>query len=242
MAAATPAPSPLRGVQAAIIDLDGTMLHTMPDFHVAINRMLAETGTGSGLAPLAVEQIELMVGKGSEHLIRLVLGVYFDAAGVEQRFPAAMAAYQRHYLDINGEHSTLYPDVAAGLDALKAHGLRLACVTNKPIAFAQPLLEQKGLAGYFEVVYGGDSLAQKKPHPLPLLQVCRDFALDPAQVVAIGDSSNDAQAARAAGCPVLTVPYGYNHGEPIHDTDSDGIVDTLLHAADLIRLHNQIAN
>ncbi|MYN09816.1 phosphoglycolate phosphatase [Pseudoduganella aquatica] len=234
----TAASTPLRGVQAAIIDLDGTMLHTMPDFHVAINRMLAEIG----MQPLAVEQIELMVGKGSEHLIRLVLGVYFDAAGVEQRFTAAMAAYQRHYLDINGDHSTLYPDVAAGLDALKAHGLRLACVTNKPIAFAQPLLEQKGLAGYFEVVYGGDSLAQKKPHPLPLLQVCRDFALAPAQVVAIGDSSNDAQAARAAGCPVLTVPYGYNHGESIHDTDSDGIVDTLLHAADLIRLHNQIAN
>jgi phosphoglycolate phosphatase len=234
----TAAPAPLRGVRAAIIDLDGTMLHTMPDFHVAINRMLG----GAGLDSLPVEQIELMVGKGSEHLIRSVLGVYFDAAQTEQRFPAAMDAYQRHYLDINGDHSTPYPDVAAGLEALKALGLRLACVTNKPIAFAQPLLEQKGLAGYFEVVYGGDSLAQKKPHPLPLLQVCRDFALAPAQVVAIGDSSNDAQAARAAGCPVLTVPYGYNHGESIHDTDSDGIVDTLLHAADLIRLHNQIAN
>ncbi|WP_200955842.1 phosphoglycolate phosphatase [Massilia sp. Root418] len=238
MAAAAPGVNPLRGVKAAIIDLDGTMLHTMPDFQVAINRMLAETG----LQPLSVAQIELMVGKGSEHLIRSVLAVYAGAAEVEQRFPAAMKAYQRHYLDINGEHSTLYPDVAAGLDALRAHGLRLACVTNKPVSFARPLLEQKGLAGYFEVLYGGDSLAQKKPHPLPLLQVCRDFALDPAQVVAIGDSSNDAQAARAAGCPVLTVPYGYNHGESIHDTDSDGIVDTLLHAADLIRLHNQIAN
>ena len=222
MAAAVPDLNPLRGVQAAIIDLDGTMLHTMPE--------------------LTPDAIELMVGKGSEHLIRSVLGVFLEADGVEQCFGAAMEAYQRHYLAINGEHSALYPDVAAGLDALKAHGLRLACVTNKPIAFATPLLEQKGLAGYFEVVYGGDSLPQKKPHPMPLLQVCRDFALAPAQVVAIGDSSNDAQAARAAGCPVLTVPYGYNHGESIHDTDSDGIVDTLLHAANLIRLHNQIAN
>lgn len=240
MAAATPGLNPLHGVQAAIIDLDGTMLHTMLDFQVAINRMRAELFAAG--TPLAVEQIELMVGKGSEHLIRQVLAVDFGAAEVESHFPAAMDAYQRHYLDINGDHSTLYPDVAAGLDALKAHGLRLACVTNKPIAFARPLLEQKGLAGYFEVVYGGDSLPKKKPHPMPLLQVCSDFALQPAQVVAIGDSSNDAQAARAAGCPVLTVPYGYNHGESIHDTDSDGIVDTLLHAADLIRLHNQIAN
>jgi phosphoglycolate phosphatase len=171
-----------------------------------------------------------------------VLALDYDAAGVAQHFSAAMDAYQRHYLAINGDHSALYPEVAAGLDALKAAGLRLACVTNKPIAFATPLLAQKGLAGYFEVVYGGDSLAKKKPHPMPLLQVCADFALQPAQVVAIGDSSNDAQAARAAGCPVLTVPYGYNHGESIHDTDSDGIVDTLLHAANLIRLHNQTAN
>jgi phosphoglycolate phosphatase len=234
----TAAITPLRGVRAAIIDLDGTMLDTVPDFHVAINRMRAELG----LAPIAAERIKLMVGKGSENLIRSVLALDYDAAGVAQHFSAAMDAYQRHYLAINGDHSALYPEVAAGLDALKAAGLRLACVTNKPIAFAAPLLKQKGLASYFEVVYGGDSLAKKKPHPMPLLQVCADFALQPAQVVAIGDSSNDAQAARAAGCPVLTVPYGYNHGESIHDTDSDGIVDTLLHAANLIRLHNQTAN
>ncbi|MDC8760706.1 phosphoglycolate phosphatase [Janthinobacterium fluminis] len=234
MAAATV----LRGVRAAIIDLDGTMLDTVPDFHVAINRMRADFE----LAPITQERIALMVGKGSENLIRAVLSLDFDAAGVEARFDAAMAAYQRHYLAINGDFSALYPDVLAGLDALRAGGLRLACVTNKPIAFAVPLLQQKGLHGYFDVVYGGDSLARKKPDPLPLRQVCADFALAPRQVVAIGDSSNDAQAARAAGCPVLTVPYGYNHGHSIHATDSDGIVDTLLVAAHLISLHNEPAH
>jgi phosphoglycolate phosphatase len=91
-------------------------------------------------------------------------------------------------------------------------------------------------------MYGGDSLPKKKPHPLPLLQVCRDFDLEPAEVVAIGDSSNDAEAARAAGCFVLTVPYGYNHGRPVHEIDSDGIVDTLLEAANLIEAHNSEAN
>ena len=121
---------------------------------------------------------------------------------------------------------------------LKEMGLRLACVTNKPIAFTTPLLKLKGLDGFFEVVYGGDSLPRKKPDPLPLQTVCADFGLQPAQVVAIGDSSNDAQAARAAGCPVLTVPYGYNHGQAIHETDSDGIVATLLDAARLIRSQN----
>ena len=225
-------------IRAAIIDLDGTMLDTVPDFHVAINRMRAELD----LAPIGQEQIARMVGKGSENLIRAVLAIDFDPIGVDSRFEAAMAAYQRHYLAINGQHSALYPDVIAGLEALRSQGLRLACVTNKPIGFATPLLAQKGLAGYFEVVYGGDSLARKQPDPMPLLQVCADFDLAPPQVVAIGDSSNDAEAARAAGCPVLTVPYGYNHGRPIHETDSDGIVITLLEAATLISSHNNTAN
>lgn len=225
-------------IRAAIVDLDGTMLDTVPDFHVAINRMRADFG----LAPITQERIKLMVGKGSEHLVRGVLAADFDAAGVEQRFGEAIAAYQRHYLDINGDHSELYGEVVAGLEAMAGMGLRLACVTNKPIAFAAPLLAQKGLAPYFEVVYGGDSLPRKKPDPLPLLQVCADFGLAPEQVVAIGDSSNDAEAARAAGCFVLTVPYGYNHGRAIHEADSDGIVSSLLEAATLISSHNKTAN
>jgi len=229
-------------IRAAILDLDGTMLDTVPDFHVAINRMRAELGAPLNPTPLGREQIALMIGKGSENLIRGVLALELDAAAVEARFGQAMQAYQRHYLAINGDHALLYPDVIAGLQALRDQGLRLACVTNKPIAFATPLLAQKGLAGFFDVVYGGDSLARKKPDPMPLLQVCSDFALAPDQVVAIGDSSNDAEAARAAGCWVLTVPYGYNHGRSIHETDSDGIVSSLLEAATLIRSHNITAN
>jgi len=225
-------------IRAVIIDLDGTMLDTVPDFHFAINRMRAEMD----MAPVSQATIALMVGKGSENLIRSVLGLNLDPSGVEERFDEAMAAYQRHYLAINGNHSNLYPDVIAGLESMKAQGLRLACVTNKPISFAKPLLAQKGLSRYFEIVYGGDCLPRKKPDPFPLLQVCADFGLPPHQVVAIGDSSNDAEAARAAGCFVLTVPYGYNHGRSIHETDSDGIVITLLEAATLISSHNITAN
>lgn len=224
-------------IKAAIIDLDGTMLDTIPDFHVALNGMRAELG----LRPIAQEVIAPMVGKGSENLIRSVLAHDFDAATVEQRFDEAMASYQRHYLAINGQHSVLFDGVIAGLEAMRANGLRLACVTNKPIAFTTPLLALKGLSGFFDVVYGGDSLAQKKPYPLPLLTVCKDFDLAPSSVVAIGDSSNDAEAARAAGCPVLTVPYGYNHGRPVQEIDSDGIVDSLLSAAQLIQEHNRTA-
>jgi len=220
----------LTGIRAAIIDLDGTMVHTAPDFHVAINRMRQDLD----LQPLSIETITDFVGQGTENLMRRVLGVDFEPQEIEVHFPQALESYQRHYVAINGNYSSVYPGVHKGLDALQRKGLRLACVTNKPIAFALPLLEKTGLRHYFELVYGGDSLPKKKPDPYPLLQVCADFALQPSCVVAIGDSSNDARAARAAGCRVLNVPYGYNHGESIQTVDSDGIVPTLLDAAHLI--------
>ena len=219
-----------KGIRAAIIDLDGTMVDTAPDFQVAINRMREELH----LAPLALDTITDFVGKGSENLMRRVLGVDFEENEVERRFELALQRYQYHYLQINGDHSELYAGVHEGLLAMKKGGVRLACVTNKPIAFARPLLEKKRLIDLFEVIYGGDSLAHKKPHPLPMLTVCNDFDLQPEQVVAIGDSSNDSEAARAAGCRVLTVPYGYNHGQPVQTIDTDGIVESLLDAANLI--------
>jgi len=226
----TSAKDSFKGIRAAIVDLDGTMVDTAPDFQVAINRMRDELN----LAPLALNTIVDFVGKGSENLMRRVLGVDFEKSEVESRFDHALERYQHHYLQINGDHSELYVGVHEGLLAMKHGGVRLACVTNKPITFARPLLEKKGLIDFFEVIYGGDSLAHKKPHPLPMLTVCNDFDLQPAQVVAIGDSSNDSEAARAAGCRVLTVPYGYNHGQPVQTIDTDGIVESLLDAANLI--------
>ena len=220
----------LTGIKAAIIDLDGTMLDTALDFHHVVNCMRAEFG----LVPLNIETIKQFVGKGTENLIRRVLAVDFEETSIERHFEQALASYTKHYLAINGDFTAIFPGVIEGLETMREKGLRLACVTNKPIAFTRPLLEKKGLADYFEVVYGGDSLPKKKPDPYPLQKVCEDFALAPQQVVAIGDSSNDAEAARATGCWVLNVPYGYNHGEAIQNVDSDGIVPTLLVAAHLI--------
>ena len=222
------------GIRAAIIDLDGTMMDTAPDFLVAINAMRAELM----LEPVDIAVITRFVGKGTENLVRSILGLDYPPAQVGERYEQALEAYMRHYSAINGKYSTLYAGVADGLRHMQEQGLRLACVTNKPIAFALPLLEAAGLLPAFEVVYGGDSLPRKKPDPMPLLQVCADFSLAPHRVVAIGDSSNDALAARAAGCRVLNVPYGYNHGQPIHEVDSDGIVETLLDAARLISAAN----
>lgn len=217
----------VEGIIAVIVDLDGTMLHTLPDFELALNLMCAELH----LPPVTQAQIEVRVGKGSEHLVRSVLALSLPEAEVERQASHALARYLAHYADVNGQQSTVYPGVREGLDAMRGAGLRLACVTNKPTGLARQLLERHQLGAYFELLYGGDALPQRKPHPAPMLAVCAAFGCAPSQVLAIGDSSNDALAARAAGCRVLTVPYGYNHGESVQNIESDGIVSTLLVAA-----------
>jgi phosphoglycolate phosphatase len=132
----------------------------------------------------------------------------------------------------------VYAGVREGLLALRERGLRLACLTNKPTAFARPLLQAKGLDGYFSEVFGGDAFDRKKPDPLPLLKTCEALGSEPARTLMIGDSSNDAQAARAAGCPVVLVTYGYNHGEPVRSVDADGYLDSLDELAALLARRN----
>lgn len=213
-------------LDAAIVDLDGTMVNTLGDFAEALNRMLADLA----LPAIAPQAIEHMVGKGSEHLIRSVLA-HVGAADVDAVYGRAWQRYEHHYLQLNGQFAAVYPGVLEGLQALRAKGLRLACLTNKPLSFARPLLEQKGLAPLFEQVFGGDSFERKKPDPLPLLKTCKALGTQPARTLMVGDSSNDAQAARAAGCPVVLVSYGYNHGRPVREVDADGFVDALAELA-----------
>ena len=197
-----------REFDAAIVDLDGTMVDTQGDFVAALGLVLDELG----LPRVDRAFVARTVGKGSEHLLRRTLEQVGGDAGL---YEEAWQAYQRHYLAINGSASEVYAGVAEGLGLLRGAGLRLACLTNKPLAFARPLLASKGLDGYFELVFGGDSFARKKPDPLPLLETCRALGTQPARTLMLGDSRNDAEAAHAAGCPVALVTYGYNHGEPI---------------------------
>ena len=213
--------------QAAIVDLDGTMVDTVGDFEVALRLTLADLGWP------AVDRdfIVRTVGKGSEHLLTRTLAEVGAPAAV---FDAAWARYQHHYLAINGQHADVFAGVVEGLQALRAAGLRLACLTNKPTAFARPLLALKGLDGYFDHVFGGDAFARKKPDPLPLIETCKALGSEPSRTLVIGDSSNDAAAARAAGCPVVLVSYGYNHGEPVAAARPDAIVDRLDQLAALL--------
>jgi len=225
------------GIQGVIVDLDGTMVDTAGDFHAAINAMLlalvhARPELGP-VAPMSAQEVVNFVGKGSENLIRQVLGVRFPQQATTL-FDAAYDLYDHEYVRINGQFSSVYPNVREGLTALKAAGLRLACVTNKPENFTTPLLARTGLDQYFELVYGGDAFALRKPDPYPLLQVAQAFRLQPSAMLAIGDSENDARAARAAGIGVLLMPYGYNHGNPVQAVDADGIVADIARVAAIL--------
>lgn len=206
--------------QAYLIDLDGTLVDTLGDFVFVLNRVLAELGQ----RPVGRDFVERTVGQGSEHLIRSTLAeVGADAA----LYDPAWTLYQQHYEAENGEHSNVFPGVMAGLGALRAHGLPMACLTNKPARFARELLRRKGLESFFDQVFGGDDFERKKPDPMPLLKTCEALGTPPSASWMIGDSSNDAKAARAAGCPVVLVRYGYNHGEPIEQVDADRFIDSL---------------
>ena len=214
-----------------MIDLDGTLADSVPDLAVAANRMLREMGRPD----LPESAVRTFVGKGIPRLVERALAGAVDGKVDKDTLDAALPVFERHYLAVNGKHTTLFPGVMDGLDALRAARLPLACVTNKAGRFTLPLLEQLGIARYFAQVIAGDTLPQKKPDPAPLLHACRHFKISPREMLMIGDSMNDAEAARAAGCPVFCVTYGYNEGQDVRGLDVDAIVASLIDATRLIQ-------
>lgn len=213
-------------VRAVMVDLDGTLLDTAEDLAAAANAMLAEYGR----APLELAAVRSYIGRGIANLVRRCFG---DAASAE--LPAdAVDCFRRHYRITNGRQARIYPGVVEGLRAMHGLGLPLACVTNKASDFALPLLETTGLARWFALKVCGDTLAKIKPDPLPLLHICERFGVAPGEALLIGDSLNDVRAARAAGCPVVCVPYGYNEGAAVRAQDCDAIVPSLEAAARLL--------
>ncbi len=220
-------------IRAVMLDLDGTLLDTALDIAVAANEMLAELGR----PPCSIDAIRRYIGRGIPNLIKRCLAGRLDAADDPAPAPAAaLAIFRSRYAASNGRHATIYPGVVAGLRDMREQGLRLACVTNKATDFTLPLLAASGLDAWFERVVCGDTLARNKPDPLPLLHICGEFGMQPAEVLLVGDSLNDVKAARAAGCPVFCVPYGYNEGEDVRKLDCDAIVATLAEASSRIRI------
>lgn len=220
----------LLAVDAVVIDLDGTLLHTAPDIAKAANRMLAELQ----LPAVPEDVVATYIGKGGARLIKRLLTGDMEAEPDAELFKRAQASHEGHYAEVVCD-SRPFPEVVEALEVMKQAGYRLACITNKSEKFTIPLLKDAGLYDYFELILSGDSLPRCKPDPLPLLHACEKFETTPDRMLLIGDSLNDTQAARSAGCHVFCVPYGYNQGQPVHELEPDAIVDSLLDATKIIR-------
>jgi len=217
-------------VQAIVVDLDGTLLDSAPQLAEAANRMLREIGH----EPVSQELLASYIGNGMAWLVKRALTGEMHATPDAALYEHAMPIFEKHYAGLL-LGSKPYDGVTEGLEAMRAAGFRLGCVTNKAGRFTGPLLEGAGLAKFFEIVISGDTLPEKKPHPLPLLHAAEFFGVPVERLLLIGDSQNDALAARAAGCPVFCVPYGYNHGEPVENLDMDAVIANLPAALKLIK-------
>ncbi|TVO64193.1 phosphoglycolate phosphatase [Denitromonas ohlonensis] len=206
-------------VDALLFDLDGTLVDSIGDLALAANAMLAELGRPAR----SLEAIRCFVGKGIPKLVERCLA---DAPLTGAAFDAAVEVFKRHYAQTNGQVSQAYPGVVDMLTTLRAQGISMACVTNKATAFTEPLLQLAGIASFFDAVVCGDTLDVKKPHPGMLLHACEQLGVDIAHVLMIGDSANDAESARAAGCPVLLMTWGYTEGVPVDTIECDGLLSS----------------
>jgi phosphoglycolate phosphatase len=218
-------------VRAVAIDLDGTLLDTVEDLATAVNHMLTELR----LPELPLDLVRTFVGKGLANLVQRALTAALGREPDDELAQRAMPIYDRHYARVNGDTTVIYPGVREGLELLAQARLPLACITNKAERFTLPLLARIGFAPYFPVVVCGDTLPRRKPDPLPLTHAAVRMGVQPAEMLMIGDSITDAQAARAAGCPIFCVTYGYNEGHDVRSLDVDAIVPSLTEAAALIR-------
>jgi phosphoglycolate phosphatase len=216
-------------VKAIMFDLDGTLVHTAPEIAAAANMMLADMGRPM----LPASQVESYIGEGAVVLIKRCLTERINVEPEAALFAHAETLFFAHYAN-NVSESKPYEGVLDGLQAAQNKGYRLACVTNKPEKFTLPLLAKSGLADFFEIVVSGDSLPKKKPDPIQLQHICAKFDVPEYEALLVGDSNTDIVAARAAGCFIVTVPYGYNQGMPIDTSLVDATIDDLTDLAALL--------
>lgn len=213
----------LDDVQLVAFDLDGTLMDSLPDMAVAVDAAMRQLG----MAAPGMARVRHWVGNGARILMERAL---VDAAGQAvsvAQLDEAHAAFLDHYARAPCELTRLYPGAREALDGLRAAGLTLVLITNKPEAFIAPLLEHFGLQHHFALCLGGDSLTERKPDPMPLLHAAEHFAVAPSRCVMVGDSRHDVMAGKAAGFRTLAVPYGYNHGEPVGLSHPDGTLESL---------------
>jgi len=213
----------MRKPEMILVDVDGTLVDSVPDLAYCVDAMMAELGR----EPWGETRVRDWVGNGVERLVKRALVGTLKGEPDETDFERAYPVFLALYAENTSKRSCLYPGVREGLDFLKAEGYRLGCVTNKAAQFTEPLLKDLGIYDDFSIVISGDTLTKKKPDPAPLLHGAAFFGIEPANAMMIGDSVSDVAAARAAGFQIVCMSYGYNHGVDIREAAPDAVIDTL---------------
>ncbi len=210
--------------EMVLIDVDGTLVDSVPDLAYCVDEMMLAIGQSA----YGEEKVREWVGNGVERLVRRALIGKLDGEPEQALFEKAYPIFMDLYSDNTCKRSCLYPGVKEALDYLVASNVKLGCVTNKAAQFTIPLLKTLGIHDIFSIVISGDTLAKKKPDPLPLLHGAEFFNVKPENALMLGDSISDVKAARAAGFQIICMSYGYNHGVDIHESNPDAVVDSMI--------------
>jgi phosphoglycolate phosphatase len=213
-----------------LIDVDGTLVDSVPDLAFCVDAMMARLGR----PPRGEAEVRNWVGNGVERLVRRALTGTLDGEPDEADYERAYPVFLELYRENTSRRSHLYSGVREGLDYLSTAGYPLGCVTNKAAEFTEPLLADLGVRGFFEIVVSGDTLPQKKPDPAPLLHAAEHFGVPPRDALMVGDSVSDVKAARAAGFAIVCMSYGYNHGRDIREAEPDAVIDSLVQIKGLL--------
>jgi len=216
--------------QMILIDVDGTLVDSVPDLAFCVDAMMERLGR----PPYGEAVVRNWVGNGVERLVRRALIGRLDGEPDEADFEHALPIFIEFYRENTSGRSHLYPGIREGLDCLQDAGYPLGCVTNKAAQFTEPLLRDLGVRDYFDIVISGDTLPRKKPDPLPLLYAAEHFRVAPQTALMVGDSVSDVKAARAAGFTIVCMSYGYNHGLDIRTAEPDAVIDSLVEIKGLL--------
>lgn len=221
----------LRKPKLVLIDLDGTLVDSVPDLAYCVDEMMKALGR----APWGEETVRGWVGNGVDRLVMRALTNTLWDDPEDGEFEAAHPIFMKLYAENTSGRSCLYAGVVEGIDYLKGEGLKVGCVTNKAAAFTVPLLKAMGIYEKFDIVVSGDTTPKKKPDPMPLLHAANQLGVKAENCLMVGDSMHDVEAARNAGFQVVCVPYGYNHGVDIREAGPDAVIDSLAELKNLLK-------
>ncbi|ABL01913.1 phosphoglycolate phosphatase [Candidatus Ruthia magnifica str. Cm (Calyptogena magnifica)] len=213
-----------------MIDVDGTLVDSAPDLAYCIDELMKVMNR----TPWGEAKVRHWVGNGVPKLVERSLTGEFEANVNKQDFNKAYPIFLELYSVNTSTRSCLYSGVKEGLNYLKQQGYILGCVTNKAKQFTLPILKDLDIFNYFRLVVSGDTLAKKKPDPLPLLHSAEFFNINPQDCLMLGDSISDVAASRAAGFEIICMSYGYNHGEDIQNANPDLVIDSMAELKDYL--------